>query len=200
MQRNDIPVRTATLEDVDAATRTLTRAFADNVFTRHVISGDHYLQRLEQFHRLFVENIGIPYGRVWITADGSAASVWTTPATADSGDVLAPIAGRFGELAGDRADVYIACEEEMARHRPAGPVWFLGSVGVDPARQGRGLGRAVIEPGLAAADAESVPAFLETSERVNVGIYERMGFEVTAEYELPAGGPVTWAMTRPAGS
>ncbi|WP_346347349.1 GNAT family N-acetyltransferase [Streptomyces sp. YIM 121038] len=38
-------------------------------------------------------------------------------------------------------------------------MWFLGTVGVDPARQGAGLGRAVLRPGLETAERDGVPAF-----------------------------------------
>jgi hypothetical protein len=33
-----------------------------------------------------------------------------------------------------------------------------------------------------------------------VGFYQGLGFEVTADYALPDGGPHTWAMTRRPGS
>lgn len=75
-------------------------------------------------------------------------------------------------------------------------MWFLGTIGVDPAHQGKGLGRAVIEPGIMAAEKAGVPAYLETSTEANVRFYRRLGFEVTAEVELPGDGPRTWTMIR----
>ncbi|WP_332459821.1 GNAT family N-acetyltransferase [Nocardiopsis gilva] len=77
----------------------------------------------------------------------------------------------------------------MAPHRPTEPVWFLCSLGVDPDRQGSGLGRAVIRPGLEAADSAGLSSFLETSDKRNVRFYRNFGFEVSAEYSLPGGGP-----------
>ncbi|MFI0351915.1 GNAT family N-acetyltransferase [Actinomadura sp. 9N407] len=169
-------------------------AFADNVFTRHVIAADDHLERLERFQGLFVGRIGLEQGRVWVEDGVGAVAVWTTPRT--SGEIFAELAPRFAELAGDRLEAYEAAESVMAAHRPQGPSWFLGVVGVDPARQGGGLGGAVIRPGLEAAEREGVPAFLETSVARNVPFYQRLGFEVTAEYDLPDGGPRTWSMTR----
>ncbi|GAA2434524.1 hypothetical protein GCM10010191_56240 [Actinomadura vinacea] len=112
------------------------------------------------------------------------------------GEIFAELAPRFARLAGDRLAVYEAAEATMGAHRPPMPLWFLGVVGVDPDRQGTGLGGAVIRPGLAAAEREGVPAFLETSEARNVTFYERLGFEATAQYDLPDGGPTTWSMIR----
>lgn len=117
-------------------------------------------------------------------------------ATRKAGDVFAEIGPRLAELSGDRAQAAAEAEAVMRPHRPTAPVWFLGSVGVDPGHQRRGLGTAVIRPGLLAADEAGVPAFLETSDEHNVRFYERLGFEVTAACSLPGGGPRTWAMTR----
>jgi ribosomal protein S18 acetylase RimI-like enzyme len=63
----------------------------------------------------------------------------------------------------------------------------------EPAGQGRGLGRAVVAPGLALAGAAGLPAFLETTNDGNVGIYRRWGFEVTATIPL---GPLTIRVMR----
>lgn len=190
-------VRTASEQDVDAAVRTLARAFEDYPMTRMGLDPDGYLDRLTQYQRLFVTGIGLPHGRVWVTSDVSAVAVWTTPATPP--DAFAPHAEAFAKLAGSRAELAAECEQAMGLFRPRVPVWFLALVGVDPDRQRQGLGRAVITPGLAAADAEHSPAFLETAEPTNVDFYESLGFTVIAEVELPHRGPLHYAMYRPAG-
>lgn len=189
-------VRPATEADVPRAVATLGRAFEHYPFTMHTVSADRYIERLESFNRLFIERIGLRLGRVWVADEGDAVAVWTTPETAGAGDVFAELAPRLAELAGDRLPHQQAAEATMAAHRPSEPAWFLGTVGVDPDRQGHGLGRAVLTPGIEAAAAEGVPAFLETSDKNNVRFYQRLGFEVTAEYILPDGGPRTWAMVR----
>lgn len=188
-------IREATPGDVEGAADTLTAAFAEYPFTRHTISADDHLARLREFQRLFLAEIGLPHGRVWVSDDLDAVAVWSTP-VGDAGPTLQQLLPRLIELAGDRSDAHASAEAAMEAHRPSEPVWFLGTVGVRPSAQGRGLGRAVIEPGLAAADAERVPAFLETSTDANVGVYKALGFETTAEYDLPDGGPRTWAMLR----
>jgi len=188
-------VRQASEADVDAAVRTLARAFEDYPMTRMGLDPDDYLTRLTQYQRLFVSGIGLPHGRVWVTDDASAVAVWTTPATPP--DLFASHADEFARLAGSRAALAAECEQAMGIFRPRDPVWFLALVGVDPDRQSQGLGRAVITPGLAAADAEHSPAFLETHEPANITFYESLGFTVTAELELPHHGPIHYAMYRP---
>lgn len=188
-------VRPATRADLPRATRTLARAFADYPFTRHVVAADDHVRRIAEFQELFLDRIGLDHGRVWVADEGDAVAVWTTPETAADA-VFAELAPRLAELAGDRAQAYAAAEEALAPYRPQEPAWFLGTVGVDPARQGRGLGRAVLAPGIEAAERAGVLAYLETADAGNVAFYQRLGFEVSAELELPDGGPLTWAMTR----
>lgn len=188
-------IREATANDVEGATGTLTAAFADYPFTRHTIGADDHEGRLREFQRLFLAEVGLPHGRVWVSDDLAAVAVWSTP-DGGAGPTMERLLPRMAELAGDRADAYASAEATMQPHRPRKPAWFLGTIGVLPSMQGRGLGRAVMEPGLAAAESAGLPAFLETSTEANVRVYEALGFEVTAEYDLPDGGPRTWAMLR----
>jgi ribosomal protein S18 acetylase RimI-like enzyme len=86
---------------------------------------------------------------------------------------------------------------EVERAHPAEPHWYLAVLGVRPDRQGHGIGGALLEAGLARADADGLPCYLESSNPRNVGLYERHGFEITAEHWLPD-GPVFTYMWRKA--
>jgi ribosomal protein S18 acetylase RimI-like enzyme len=189
-------VREATDSDVDAAARTLTRALADYPMTRLCIDPDGYLDRLTQYHELFLTGIGLTHGRVWVTDDASAVAVWLTPTTPP--DAFAPHAEAFQELSGSQAELAAEYGQATAIFRPRPPHWLLALAAVEPNRQRQGLGRAVIGPGLAAADAEHNPAFLETQDPANVDFYEALGFTVVAELQLPHNGPMHYAMYRPA--
>ncbi|MFD9903368.1 GNAT family N-acetyltransferase [Streptomyces sp. NPDC059063] len=188
-------VRPATEQDVPGAVRTLARAFADYPFTRHVVAADGHDERVRRFQELFLTRVGLPYGRTWVTDDARAVAVWTTPER-DPAPGFAEVGPLIDELAGDRAPAFAAAERALEPHRPGEPVWFLATVGVDPDAQGQGLGGAVLAAGLEAADRAGHPAFLETSSERNVRFYERVGFTVTAEVELPDDGPRTWCMRR----
>jgi len=195
MTTTDHRVRPATPEDVPTAVRTLAHAFADYPFTRHVVAADDHEERVRRFQELFLTRVGMAYGRVWVAEDGQAVAAWTTP-DRDPGPGFAEVGPLVGELAGDRAEAFEAAERVLAPHRPREPVWFLATVGVAPEVQGRGLGSAVLRPGLEAAGRAGHPAFLETSTERNVAFYQRLGFTVTAEVTLPGDGPRTWCMRR----
>ena len=188
-------VRQATESDVDAAVRTLTRAFEDYPMTRAGLDPDDYLTRLTQYNRRVLTGIGLPHGRVWVTDDVSAVAIWTTPATPP--DAFSQHAEVFSEFAGSRASLAAEYGQAMGIFRPRVPLWLLAILGVDPDRQHQGLGRAVVTPGLAAADRAHLPAFLETQDPSNLMFYESLGFTTIAELQLPHDGPMHYALYRP---
>lgn len=91
-------------------------------------------------------------------------------------------------------------DKGAAVHKKAAPVphWYLAMVAVDPSEQGKGLGKALIEHGLARVDADRVPCYLETSNERNMPLYERSGFKVVESFALAEAGPLGWGMLRPA--
>ena len=76
--------------------------------------------------------------------------------------------------------------------------WYHSARGVEPDRQGEGIGSAHLAPVLAEADASAVPCYLETAVGRNVLLYERHGFDVVEELVLPATDVHGWLMRRPA--
>jgi ribosomal protein S18 acetylase RimI-like enzyme len=74
--------------------------------------------------------------------------------------------------------------------------WYLSTLGVEPPRQGQGIGSALIQPALVRADAEGLVCYLETEREKNVRFYRRHGFEVVVESDVPNGGPHMWTMKR----
>lgn len=76
--------------------------------------------------------------------------------------------------------------------------WYLMVLGVDPPRQGQGVGGALMGPILARADAEGLPCYLETQKAKNVPFYQKHGFEVLVEDDTPDGKLHYWTLKRPA--
>lgn len=80
-------------------------------------------------------------------------------------------------------------------HMPTGDFWYLHIDARNPAVQGRGAGSAAVEAGLRRA-AGRLPAYLETATEPNLGFYQALGFQVTADWVVPIGGPPFWSMLR----
>ena len=75
--------------------------------------------------------------------------------------------------------------------------WYLYVLGAHPSQQGKGLGRALLDPILARADSERLPAYTETSNPRNLTFYGHFGFDVVQEVQAPGGGPPMWTLLRP---
>jgi GNAT superfamily N-acetyltransferase len=90
----------------------------------------------------------------------------------------------------------IVAEEIMNAAHPEEPHWYLAVIGSDPDVRGKGFGQVLMQSRLDRCDAEHAPAYLESSNPVNVPYYERFGFEVTGELTLPGGGPSLIPMWR----
>ena len=82
----------------------------------------------------------------------------------------------------------------MANH-PHEPHWYLNVVSTVPARQGQGLGTAVLQPILARCDADGTRAYLESTNPRNHTLYHRNGFVDAGELRVE-GGPSLTAMWR----
>jgi len=66
--------------------------------------------------------------------------------------------------------------------------WYLSIVAVDPAAQGQGLGRKLLEPTIAEADRVSATCYLETFSTRSVSFYGRLGFTTQARFAEPSTG------------
>jgi GNAT superfamily N-acetyltransferase len=137
----------------------------------------------------------LPGGLAW-RSDGGAA-LWAGP-------------GRWRESPWASARLALACLPAVGRRaprvsrsllalearHPRDPHVYLPCIGVRPERTGRGVGGALLRPGLEHADRLGLPAYLESSNPRNVSLYERHGFATTGEHPLPDGPTIT-LMRRP---
>jgi len=86
--------------------------------------------------------------------------------------------------------------EELGQRHPANPHWYLAFVGIEPGRQGRGLGSSLLAPVLQRADEAGVACYLETPFPETRAFYGRLGFDDTEELRPVPGAPPVWTMTR----
>ena len=76
--------------------------------------------------------------------------------------------------------------------------WYLWVLGVEPDFQGQGIGSRLISKGLERVDAKHLPCYLDVNNPINIPLYQRFGFEVFEEGQLPRYTLRTWGMRRPA--
>lgn len=187
--------------ELDAAAADLAAAFSDYPMFQWFMRTDvHREAALGALFRMMVRQMAYPQGRVMRPATGGAAAVWIDSRRLAALPFLQEVQSlptllratglaRFGRLAATRA----AMDRTHPMDRPHMYLWLLG---VHPANQGLGIGSRMLAAGLAQADAEGLPTFLETSTEANVALYRRYGFEITHEYWVRPGSPPTWTMWR----
>lgn len=129
---------------------------------------------------------------VWCLGDLSAVAVWIPPGTAPDGDAIVDVLTET-VAEGKHPDLF-AVLEQMDEAHPSFPHWYLPWFGVDPARQGQGLGGELITHCLRLIDRGHLPAYLETPNPRTVGFYERHGFEVVGEARGGHCPPVTFML------
>jgi len=155
---------------------TLTLAFATDPIVRYAFPRpDGYLAGYPAMVEAMAGQ-GAAAGGAWLTEDGSAAALWRPPGIepddAGVGAALAAHAARH------RMETLGEFGAEIDRYHPTAPHWYLCMLGVDPSRQGQGLGSAVLKAGLRRCDEDGLIAYLESSHPRNIPLYERHGFEV----------------------
>jgi ribosomal protein S18 acetylase RimI-like enzyme len=79
-------------------------------------------------------------------------------------------------------------------HQPQDPHYYLQFIGVQPECQGTGIGSALLRAVLDRCDLEGAAAYLEADEWSRL-LYEKHGFEATAELRMPE-GPSIFPMWR----
>ncbi|MHA7653568.1 GNAT family N-acetyltransferase [Mycobacterium sp. ML4] len=193
--------RPARKADIAELSRTLGRAFFDDPVTMWILPDDS--ARRKHLGRLFAtmtRHHHMAGGGVEVATDGSAigaAALWDPPNKWRE--------SRWAELAqlptflrifGSQSKRGRTVQEMMKRAHPEEPHWYLAVIGSDPGVRGRGFGQELMRSRLDRCDAEYCPAYLESSKAENVPYYERFGFRVTGEIELPEGGPKLWPMWR----
>jgi ribosomal protein S18 acetylase RimI-like enzyme len=188
----------------EAAVALLARAFRDSPLNVAVIGSPDPARRARvNAHGLrSLLPVAHAHGRVRALhlADELAAVLIAAPPSAHP---LPPpsLAARLRCLVGQGLRVsrrWAEVFETLAPLHPAEPHWYLGTLGVDPALQRRGLGSALLADWLAEVDGTASCAYLETDRPENVAFYQRAGFETLGETRIFS--VRVFRMRRPAGS
>jgi ribosomal protein S18 acetylase RimI-like enzyme len=190
-------VREAQPDDVPALAAMLARAFDDDPITRWFYRRDASRQKWSGRYFAWQLRRLLPQGQIHQTQDASGAALWALPDRwRESPGDSARLFAATGAALLPRLPTVLAGVGRIERRHPEQRHLYLSVLGTDPARQGEGVGTALLAPGLALCDAEGLPAYLESSKEKNLAFYARFGFRVTGEVRLPRDGPVVWLMWR----
>ncbi|CAN7680940.1 GNAT family N-acetyltransferase [Bosea sp. LjRoot237] len=189
-----IAVRSASRDEASSVSALITLAFATDPMARWSLSDAQvYLAVMPDLIRAFG---GAAYDSDSAYAsDGfGGAALWLPPGVEPDMETL-------DRLVRTNADPAIlpdvdAMFDAMARYHPEAPHWYLPLIGTDPARQGQGIGSALMRHALARCDRDGVAAYLESSNPRNIPLYQRHGFEILGTIQIGS-SPVLTPMLRP---
>jgi ribosomal protein S18 acetylase RimI-like enzyme len=202
---SDRTVRSGSQADVSELAAVLSRAFANQPPFTWVQPDDElrarvqpamfrgalrYIYPVERGAQVLVEGGAIVGGAIWAPPGSWKAPLWRQLRTVPG--LIKALGIRHFRQYAQRGK---AIEDELHRAHPADPHWYLAALGTDPRAQGTGVGSALVRSGLERCDQEGEHAHLECLEHL-VPYYERFGFRVTGQIEMPDEVPNQVAMWR----
>lgn len=180
-------------DEAARAISTLVTAFADDPFIRWMFPwADQYLSAFPRVLKFFA-GAAFDSATAYRSADFSGAALWLPPGVSPDEECLGQVLADHVDPA--MQDQVFAVMEQVGEGHPEAPHWYLPAMGVDPIRQGAGIGSAVLDHSLACCDLTCRLAYLESTNPANIPFYQRHGFKVVGEIQID-GSPVLTRMLR----
>jgi len=186
--------RPATAGDVPAVAACLTSAFfSDPLWGLWSFpDGEQREHRLHELMRFWAQAaVRTPWLRM--TPQAESVAVWVPPGEPEmTGREEVEFEQLIGRLFGDRADQLMELFARFDEHHPRSePHYYLSLWATRREHAGRGIGTALLRESLAEIDAAGRPAYLESTNPLNVTRYEALGFRRRGEFSSPHGPTVT---------
>jgi ribosomal protein S18 acetylase RimI-like enzyme len=151
-----------------------------------------YLDRRDEFFDAF-GGAAFDHGTAFVADEGAAVATWLPPGVEPDHERMEKIMAE--QTPDNRKQEMSELFAKMEAFRLHEPHWYLPLIAADPARQGQGLGTALMEAAIARIDEDGMPAYLDSSNSRNVPLYRRFGFEPIGQIKT-ASSPVQVPMIR----
>jgi ribosomal protein S18 acetylase RimI-like enzyme len=184
----------------------LARAFHDDPPNVWLFPDEEKRRRALLGNFVMATRYGLRYGKTYTMPNAAeGAAIWLPPDDPLPSMIRMMRVGflyfvsapfRFGFGTFSRFMAFMDRMEKLHKRDAPRRHWYLMVLGVDPPRQGQGIGGALMQPVLERADRDRLPCYVETAKEINVSFYQKHGFEVIVEDDLPGGGPRFWTMKR----
>ena len=154
----------------------------DPVFAQIVPQGAHRTETLRAFFEVYVRSYAGPGRALEVARDESGeivgAAAWSFRAAGAYSpfEHTALVLGYVKALGMGRLIPPYQLWQSIERRRPHSAHWWLSAVGVLAAHRDRGVGSALLEHRLAAADAAGEDSYVESSTSADRRFFARLGF------------------------
>jgi ribosomal protein S18 acetylase RimI-like enzyme len=172
-------------------------SFSDDPVNLWVFGGE---QSIAAYNTLAAKKLYLRRGFGYVVAD-DGGTMWLPPGVSkriplwNSLDIATAMLRHGGFKFLRRG---LAVDDFLIRKKPCEPHYYLYAIGARRARQGKGVGGALMTAGLERVDRDHMPAYLENSKETNIAFYRRLGFEVIEQVTPAPGCPPLWLMWRAA--
>ena len=176
-------VNRAKSDDRLRALSTLALAFSSDPLLRWMFpSSDSYFANIIETFDVFAGH-SIDGDTCLITSAFEGAAMWLAPgAEADEDTIGETFAKIFSPEFLPKVSEIL---ETMDSYHPDDDnCWYLPLIGVDPGHQSKGVGAALMKHMTGKLDDEGAMAYLESSNKKNISLYLRHGFEVIGEIQI----------------
>ena len=168
--------------EVDHAIATLVLAFATDPVARWMYVDPHrYLLHIPRLFRALGRS-SFKARAAERTSDGFGVALWLPPDVhGEDGPLEAAIAE---SIVGEKQTEVAVIFERTEHYRPTEPHWYLSLIGVEALHRNNGCGAALLQHRLRQCDREHLPAYLWSSNPLNISLYERHGFEISGTIQV----------------
>jgi len=186
---SDMPaIHPVEMQEKNKALSAMMLAFSGDPFFRWFAPDpDLYVQHGRDLMDAFGGN-AFENGTAYASANYEGVSFWLPPGVKTNEALAGQAINKI--VPSELVDSVWSIFGEMGSYHPKEDYWYLPLIGVDPARQGQGLGSALLKHALEIVDRTALPAFLESSNPKNISLYERHGFEVVGRIQTGSSPPV----------
>lgn len=186
------------------AAQTLTRAFQDDPMFTYIFPDADQRKKSLAWQWEAVIGYSLVYGEVYTTPDVDGVACWLKPGNTRvtvwrmirTGIQLQRAFESFRGKTRRVSMEVMNYLDQVHERLISGPHWYLWALGVDPIRQGQGIGGKLIQPVLNLAEQMGVACYLETLTKENLAFYQKCGFEIVRAGELPGHGLKAWMMVK----
>jgi ribosomal protein S18 acetylase RimI-like enzyme len=173
----DLSVKIGRREEENEVFGAIIGAFLADPLARWLLPEPHrYFATMPEFTRAFA-GAAFANESAYYIGEYTGAALWLPPGVHFDEDALVELVKR--DLHKSKIENAFALFEQMGKHHPDEPHWYLPLIGVDPLYQARGYGSALMKYALHRCDNENQVAYLESSNPRNISLYIRYGFEIT---------------------
>ncbi len=187
---------------LNEAAQTLSLAFHDDPLQSYTFPDPDQRRQLSPSHFSAILRYGLLAGDVLTGVEhGSGVVAWIPPGVEETPEMaesagLTRLPKAIGAGPAGRFSRVIDYAERLHHRDMTRPHWYVMVLGVAPAFQGRGYGRALLQPVLDRADIDGLPCYLETTQPKNVTFYQHLGFDMLVDDVEPESGLRMWTFRR----